>query len=257
VTLANSNADLKFAILHYRHSNGAFAHNWGEQIMSLSLATPTTLLDGSLPLRIPEPREDVGSSFLWQAPLSDAMVFPGDKWVELHGFISQTLESQALAKETPPLLAHKEISKKYPSWLEYVLQLSRIRGYYSVYPGQDTSRMVVGVHNDLPDVLEEYREDEEARRDAGGDDVGDDATATFDPHWRVDILHTLPKGGNLPKLESLPVLSWDGEESSATALQDDATAFRTRFMTEVGRCKDGQLKNGWHKSADDLFCYLS
>jgi hypothetical protein len=183
------------------------------------------------------------------------MVFPGEKWMELHGFISHILELQALSTETPPLLAHKEISKKYPSWLEYVLQLSRIRGYFSVFPGLETSRVVVGVHNDLPDVPEEYREDDEARRDAIGEDVGDDATAVFEPHWHVDILHTLPAGGALPKLGGLPVLSWDGKESLASALDDDATAYRARFMSEVGQCTGEQLERQPHRFADDLFCY--
>ncbi|KAI6777957.1 uncharacterized protein J7T54_002950 [Emericellopsis cladophorae] len=247
---------LKFSILHYRHSNSVALTNSDAQMMGLSLATPTKLLDGSSPLTAPAPVEDGGSSFLWQAPLSDAMVIPGDKWMELHGFISHILELQALSTESPPLLAHKQISKKYPSWLEYVLQLSRIRGYYCMYPGQETSRVVVGVHNDLPDVPEEYSEDDEARRDAMGEGVGDEATAVFEPHWHVDILHTLPHGGNLPNLRSLSMLSWDGKGSSATAFDDDAAAYRARFMTEVGQCKDEQLERQPHAFADDLFCYM-
>ena len=248
---------MKYSLLHYRHSNAALIQNWHMKLMGLSFVSPKTLLDNSGQLQLPEPSNDAGESFLWQAPSSDATLFIGSKWVELHGFVSQVLERQYASSSTPALLAQKEVSKKYPSWLEYILQLSRIRGYYTVYPGRETTSVIMGVHNDIPEVPEEYEDDEQARRDAEGKGVEDEATYLFDPHWQVDILQTLPKGGSIPYLTLLPILTWDGKEVSAEELDRDSREFTHRFRTEVGHCPESESPGPVVRGANDLFCKAS
>ena len=254
---ANHFADVKYSLLHYRYSNAATIQNWDAKLMGLSFASPTTLLDGLTPISLPEPDNDTGSSFLWQAPDSDAMLFSGSKWVELHGYISQVLGRQHSSSASPALLAHKEVSKKYPSWLEYALQLSRLRGYYTVYPGRETTSVILGVHNDLPQPPEEYANDAEARRDAEGKGLADDATHLFDPNWQVDILHTLPQDGTLPYLTHLPVLTWDGKSTSTDELHKNGLEFAARFRREVGQCKEEETSRRSHRLARDLFCKAS
>ena len=254
---ADLSTDLKYSLLHYRHSNAAMIQNWDRKMMGLSFVSPITLLDGSEQLQVPEPNDDAGAAFLWQAPSSDATLFFGTKWVELHGYVSQVLERQYASSSTPALLAQKEVSKKYPSWLEYVLQLSRIRGYYTVYPGKETTSVIMGVHNDIPEVQEEYEDDEEARRDAAGEGVEDEATYLFDPHWQVDILQTLPKNGALPFLTHLPIMKWDGKETSAEELDRNAREFTRHFRTVVGHCPEDEAPGPALKTASDLFCKAS
>lgn len=248
---------MKYSLLHYRHSNAALIQNWHMKLMGLSFVSPTTLLDSSGQLQLPKPNNDAGESFLWQAPSSDATLFIGSKWVELHGFVSQVLERQYASSSTPALLAQKEVSKKYPSWLEYILQLSRIRGYYTAYPGRETTSVIMGVHNDIPEVPEEYEDDEQARRDAEGKGVEDEATYLFDPHWQVDILQTLPKSGSIPYLTLLPILTWDGKEVSAEELDRDSREFTHRFRTEVGHCPENEAPGPAVRGANDLFCKAS
>jgi hypothetical protein len=154
----------------------ANVEDWNSKMLGISFAAPSTLLDNSQPLTVPQPNGEAGwkGAFLWEAPNSDAMLISGEKWVELHGFVTQILDKQHASSQSPALLAHKEISKKYPSWLEYILQLSRLRGYYTVYPGPETASVVMGVHNDLPELPEEYDGDHPkkelhgARGDGGG-----------------------------------------------------------------------------------------
>lgn len=225
--------------------------------MGLSFVSPTTLLDSSSELQLPAPNNDAGAAFAWQSPSSDATLFFGTKWVELHGYISQALERQHASSASPALLAHKEVSKKYPAWLEYILQLSRIRGYYAVYPGQEATSVILGVHNDIPEVPEEYEDDEEARRDAIGEGIEDEATYLFEPHWQVDILKTLPKDGTLPRLNNLPILTWDGKRTSSDDLDSQAEEFAARFRREIGHCPDGETPISAHRLANDLFCKVS
>lgn len=249
---------MKYTILHYRHSNAAFLQDWGENMMGMSLTSPSILLDGSQSLNSPEPGADFGGAFLWQAPNSDAMIFPGDKWMELHGFISQVFERQDSLSETPALLAHKDVSKMYPSWLEYALQLSKARGYYTVYPGKETAGAILGSHNDIPDVPGEYEDDDEAKIAAEGEGLEDQATDSFDALWTVNILETLPLGGTLPFATTVPVLTWDGKPTSIEDLHVDSVLFAAQFRAEVGSCEvESEAPNRRHKYAEDLFCSSS
>lgn len=245
---------LKYSLLHYRHSNGAIVQNWDTNMMGLSFSTPAKILDNSQPISLPELADDEGNAFLWQAPSSDATLFSGDKWIELHGYVSQVLERQSASFGTPAMLAHKEISKRHPAWLEYVLQLSRLRGYYTIYPGSETSSSIIGVHNDIPEVPEEYLDDEEARLDAQGDGLEDGATESFDAHWGTDVLETLPHGGTLPYITRVPVLAWNGQESSIEGLQSGAANYAMRFRSEVGHCPEDTTARPPHRLANDLFC---
>lgn len=223
-------------------------------MMGLSFVAPTGLLDGASSFTPPEPSDDAGSSYLWQAPSSDAMLFSGAKWMELHGYVSRILERQESWSDSPGLLSVKDVSKKYPTWLEYVLQLSRLRGYFTIYPGQETSSAIMGVHNDIPDVPEEYADDKQAILDAMGNPAEDEATYNFDSHWQVDMLQTLPRDGSLPSVESLPVVSWDGKAATAEDLIANAREFATRFRSEVGNCRDGDTPSSADRFARDLFC---
>jgi hypothetical protein len=243
--------------LHHKYSNSAIVKDWDTKMLGISFSSPDRLLDNTQALAVPEAGKDdrSGGAFLWQAPTSDAILFSGEKWVELHGFVSQVLDKQHSSSASPVMLAHKEISKKYPSWLEYVLQLSRLRGYYTVYPGKETASIVMGVHNDLPEVPEEYEDDQAARDEAAGDNIGDQATLVFDPYNKVNILATLPQNGRLPSLNELPIISWDGKEVELDQLESNAMAYSARFRREVGLCDEDDAEElPWDKHAGDLFC---
>lgn len=263
VDVANAAAlDLKYTLLHNRYSHMANAEDWNSKMLGISFAAPNTLLDNSQPLTVPQPNGEAGwkGAFLWEAPNSDAMLVSGEKWVELHGFVTQVLDKQHSTSQSPALLAHKEISKKYPSWLEYILQLSRLRGYFTVYPGPETASVVMGVHNDLPELPEEYDADHDAHDEAASDDdIRDRATLLFDPYSRVNILGTLPRAGELPSLSDVPVLSWDGQSAAGglSGLDAGAREFAARFRREVGQCAEDEADRPFDKHARDLFCTTS
>lgn len=235
--------------------------------MGLGFLAPTRRLDGAdLSEQLPSPSDEAGTSLMWQAPNSDAMLFFGERWSELHWYVSQVVErQQQQGAGQSELLSRKQVSKRHPAWLEHVLSLSRLRGYRTVYPGKETAAVVLASHNDVPDVPDEYGDDAEAARDAvvsQGDArsdpaaaVDDDAAYTFSAHWQVDMLRTLPRGGGLPPVEELPLLAWDGRSVHPDDVDDEAKALRARFRTEVGGCATaGDDKEPDVKKASDLFC---
>lgn len=230
--------------------------------MGISFQSPKTLLDDTTPLTVPvaDPKgeKDGASPFFWQAPTSDAVLFTGEKWVELHGYVSRVLEKQQTRTDTPAFLANKSTSKKHPAWLEYVLQLSKLRGYVTLYPRPETAATILGAHSDLPNTPEEYL-GEETRSQENGE--ADEATSRFDPASPIDMLATLPREGQLLSLGELPLISWSGKPTTLEELESTSLDLTKQFRQEVGECppvvvdeEDEFGRPQRNSDASDLFC---
>jgi hypothetical protein len=255
-------SDVKYNLLHSLYSHSSVLQDWNENIMGISFHSPSTLLDDTTPLTVPAAdtlgEKDGSSPFFWQAPTSDAILFMGDKWVELHGYVTHILEKQQERTETPAFLAKKNTSKKHPAWLEYVLQLSQLRGYVTLYPRPETAATILGAHSDLPTTPEEYL--------GGGDESGengkaDSATSKFDPASPIDMLATLPREGDLLALGELPLVSWSGKPTSLQELEASSFELTKQFRQEVGQCPPSVINDEdefgrprRNKDASDLFC---
>lgn len=246
--------DLKYNILEYKYSNAAAVQEWDARLLAVSLEMPSTHVDGSgsfsppprlEPAQSAEKSGDKETSFLWQAPNSNAALFFGDKWVELHGFVSQLLEIQRNLPTPPEMLAQKLVSKKFPSWLEHALRLSRVRGYWTLYPSQITATNLATVHNELYNAPEEY--EKEISQDT---ESSNEITLA-----RGGLLDSLPDGGTLMPFHDLPLLSWSGKPTKLKQMNDDALSFATEFKRSVGGCTTERTTGSLpDKSARDLFC---
>lgn len=258
---------VKYTLLQTLYSGASVLWDWRDNIMGISFQSPTTHLDATTPFTIPEGSDSetpIRSSgpFLWQSPSSDATLFLGDKWMELHGYVSQLLESQGSREEVPAMLARKDVSKKYPAWLEYVLQLARLRGYVTLYPSPETAKVIMGSHSDLGNIPEEHLDDKQLAEsmENGKEDT---ATSGFDPTSQVDMLATLPKEGHFVELPQLPLLSLEGTISTLGGIKTNAQARAKQFRREVGQCevsKGGEDEDDEDdvtkadRLARDLFC---
>ncbi|KAI1059354.1 hypothetical protein LB507_003749 [Fusarium sp. FIESC RH6] len=253
---------VKYTILHSLYSHSSILQDWNENIMGISFQSPKTLLDDTTPLTVPvaDPKgeKDGASPFFWQAPTSDAVLFTGEKWVELHGYVSRVLEKQQTRTDTPAFLANKSTSKKHPAWLEYVLQLSKLRGYVTLYPRPETAATILGAHSDLPNTPEEYL-GEETRSQENGE--ADEATSRFDPASPIDMLATLPREGQLLSLGELPLISWSGKPTTLEELESTSLDLTKQFRQEVGECppvvvdeEDEFGRPQRNSDASDLFC---
>ncbi|KAG5939139.1 hypothetical protein E4U60_000999 [Claviceps pazoutovae] len=257
---------VKYSLLHQLHSKVALLEDYDTSLMGLSFSIPRTLADGSTAFSPPTPQggkkgASGQTAFLWQRPNSEAMLFTGEKWIELHHFISRTLYQKKMtsSSSSPAVLTEGTTGKMYPAWLDYVFQLSRLRGYYTLYPSKATAEAILGAHSDMPDPPEEYEKDAEAtaaQKSSVDNPQHDSSTGSFDLASPVDMLETLPEEGYLQLPVEVPLLSWDGTLTTQKSLAGKAQDYAALFRREVGGCsaKEKQSVATRRVDASDLFC---
>ncbi|KAI1749901.1 hypothetical protein F4782DRAFT_285689 [Xylaria castorea] len=256
---------LKYLLLEYRYSATAEFHNWGQHLFGIGLEQPLVTLDGEQPFSPPlfKHPEDVSGQiggtpnpFLWQAPSSNAVLFFGDKWIELHDFVSRTMQVNENFDAMPTIVSEKVISKQHPAWLEQALRLARIRGYWFLYPGNEVGERLATVHGELYTIPEEFTAPDAS--DEGIERIRQKIRST--PETQVaslSLLDSLPNNGVLWPLTALPVAAWEGAEVDPRDIRTRATVFESKFKATVGGCKaeSGKGQKPYEAgSAQDLFC---
>lgn len=277
---------LKYHLLEYRYSSYGFQSP--QNLLGISLELPSSYLNGSSPFIPPMSRPstfsrsnikpDQPTSFLWQAPHSHAALYFGDKWIEFHSFLSKRLEAQHFHSHTqtnkPAPKRKKLISETHPSWMEYLLELMRARGYSMLYPQFDSDDAIVTIHNELYHPPEEFTSQSSSSQnttrtpselptndnnDAFTADPSTSLPSTLPtnpepPLLTTSLLSLLPAEGDLPELTSIPLLSPAGDTITAADAITLATFFAARFRSEIGGCARGVGKARRPLSASDLFC---
>ncbi|KAL1597747.1 hypothetical protein SLS60_008234 [Paraconiothyrium brasiliense] len=268
---------LMFTLLEYRYST--YAEDDARGVMGVTLELPSLLLDGKTKLSPPNPTDmhsrryaelfagTKAVPFLWQAPNSHATLYFGDKWAELHSFLSNRVAKHSKAPQRKKL-----VSETLPSWVEYTLEFMRARGYALVYPGATSEEALVTVHNELYHIPEEFAplkarvEDDETvpptqtnEAFLRGDPSGPPpklSEAGVVSHSRP--LHLfLPFDGDLPEIPHLPYLLHRGDMIPHFNVSSIADTYATRYREVVGGCTipEGKHRKVTEGSARDLFCF--
>ncbi|KAI2628367.1 hypothetical protein GGS21DRAFT_240458 [Xylaria nigripes] len=266
---------LKYSLLEYYYSTTATSLHWGQYLFGISLEQPLDTLDGKRSISPPlfKPPEDINNQiggtpnpFLWQAPTSNAVLFLGDKWMELHDFVSRTMQATENLDDPPAIVSEKVVSKQYPSWLEHALRLARVRGYYFLYPGNEVAEHLATVHGEMYSVPEEYTGEKGSRESLSGDDAGYKQIQTLKqkarmaPETHLSSLYlqdSLPNKGYLWPLSALPIMVWEGNEMASQDFRKQAEDFELAFKEQVGGCdRESGKREGYREpaSARDLFC---
>lgn len=204
--------------------------------MGINLDFPSTYLNASEAFTPPRNPDVPNSAFLWQAPSSSAILVTGERWTELHDFVSRSLDFRHTATNTPTLLTEKAVSKTFPAWLEHLVQLCRLRGYVTLYPGLETAATLATAHDELAQYPEEYRSAGSLPVRTGKEVVLGDSS--------LDTLHTLPNDGDLLPLAELPLLDWRGEERTIEVMDGEVGGYLKEWRGTVG-CKG---------KGNELFC---
>ena len=109
VLILSPNMELSPSFFHYlmytllQSCYSTFGAEQREHLAGLTLASPSTLLDGTTKFKPPARNDvvksssdktssnddDTTASFLWQAPSSDAVLVFGDRWAEFHDYLSE------------------------------------------------------------------------------------------------------------------------------------------------------------------------
>ena len=128
-----------YHLLEYKYSSSDDQETDIKHLMGISLDLPSVHLNGSESFTPPglysmskelKTKVEKPTSFLWQAPNSNAALYFGDKWIEFHSFLGSRI---AIDPTKIPRRA-KQLSLYHPSWMEYLLELMRSRDYSVLYP---------------------------------------------------------------------------------------------------------------------------
>ena len=255
---------LKYTLLDYKYSRMPIRGEakMRDSLLGISLSLPGTYLNDSTAFEPPKHKsgisgidgDSLGPSFLWTAPNSEAALYFGDKWTDLHQFVSLSLSAPAEKK------AAKRISTTYPSWLEYILSFSLARGGAMIYPQLASGASLATVHNELYTPPEEFsvpKEDPEGRE--GEDEF------TADPHMSLkhdeapvahgSLLDVMDGGATLP-IGKMPILSFDGRAMMQADLLEEAEQFSEEFRSSVGGCGKNSIAGAGLVDApmEYLFC---
>ncbi|KKZ67885.1 hypothetical protein EMCG_06414 [[Emmonsia] crescens] len=273
---------LKYAILKYKYSVPTKISS--RRLMGISLELPSIAPTDGEPFTPPTPSDPTVALqetekgipvFLWQAPNSNAALYFGDKWVEFQSFLSNRL---AAARRPDLKIPSNLISKKFPSWMEYMLELIRARGYYLLYPSfsATTDTALATTHNELYHLPEEYTSN--FKPESGNEDLNTDPDKPLtDPASseipQVDylgskekplaesstisnLLHLFPAG--LPELSPLHALPYSQKDNTSPDLFERTQAYLKEFRETIGGCDDDVVGAQYPAveimKADDLFC---
>ncbi|KAJ6005853.1 hypothetical protein N7451_003797 [Penicillium sp. IBT 35674x] len=244
---------LKYSILAYEQS----ARTSTSQLLGISLELPSTKPTGKEDAFLPpstEAKSEYIPSFLWQAPNSNAALYFGDKWAEFHSFLSHRLESSGPQASIPS--SEKLVSTRYPSFMEYLLEMMRAKGYYILYPsfpGTGASSLVT-VHQDLSQSPEEFirgtKKGVSESKDAGDVEMMPPGKTPNQVSTLMTLVDNFDLG--LPDLDTLPLLSFDGEQLTQEKLAQQTKEYAQNFRTLYGGCSSYQEGAGY--SSNDLFC---
>ncbi|KAL2264322.1 hypothetical protein VTK26DRAFT_7288 [Humicola hyalothermophila] len=248
---------LKYAVLEYLYSGVALRQGWDSRLFGISLDLPSTHLDASKPFKPPLGKssddhghaDDESLPFLWQAPNSNAALYTGHKWVELHSLVSNLVHHQRHTQQVPAFFTEKLVSKSYPSWLEHALRLCRARGYWSLYPSPPSmGASLATIHNEL------YRPPEEYEREVGREIRTTRDTETGRSSGAA-LAGRLADRGGLVAFDKMTLLRWDGATTSLQDLDTAAAEYANEFRRAVGGC-DGLAPEDLtpKESMKDLFC---
>jgi hypothetical protein len=274
---------LRYTLLEYKYSS--YGRELSPHLFGISLETPQTYLNGSTPILLPGLRdmksphyqkqsEQTGVSFLWEAPNSNAALYLGPMWKELHSFLTYRIAAEKEEKKK----TEKLTSDDSPSWMEYALEFMRARGYHFLYPGLHTGESLVTIHEELHQPPEENvpnaseRLQEDGRTEEAPPQMPKDGTLGADPSHQVllksqerpvipatrPLDEILPFNGDLPDLKYLPYLSYNGDSADERSARHTAEKFAKTFRKSVGGCEalpKGLRRKRTEGSAADLFCF--
>ncbi len=274
---------LMYQLLEYRYSSLIRESPESKKLVGLSLELPSMHLNDSTTFSPPRsnrgPRhsdEEEGHtateepiSFLWQAPNSNAALYFGDKWIEFHSFLTFRFSDDPTKQPG----RRKLISEIYPSWLEFLQELMRARGYTMLYPNfpSGSPDSIASVHHELFQPPEEYskRPKPSSGTDTSKPSLDPKETFETDPTKHLlkpksnskstpltsSLLSLLPASAVPADLSYLPLLSHEGNALDPSVLKSTARIFANDFRRTVGQCSATYKPRIEPMKADDLFCY--
>lgn len=266
---------LMYTLLEHRYSSPQAGHG----LIGISLELPGLAPDAKT--KSPWMSLKISDALVsWQAPTANAGLYFGDKWVELHSFLSQRLMADAeLVRKTraSPVLSHE-----YPAWLHFILEMMQARDYYMLYPTftQQDSEVIATLHKEHVQHPEEYGEAGRKSQEIPGEPspgIGsEEHILTADYEVRrllqqerrvssnslvtslLDMNRSEREGRVIDQTSNIPLISFYGEQMAARESAKDSWKFAAEFARDVGGCSTSYTLEetaGKVASIESLFCF--
>jgi len=289
---------LRYYLLQLKHNRLAALY---PPMMGIALNLPGFHLNGSEVFSAPDLSAiDIGTKaeskpvsnnarphFLWQAPNTDAALYFGSAWVEMHSFVSYRLTKFHSERNGVP--RKKLVGDHMPAWSELALEFMRCRGYSFFYPGSPSANDAAVTSTSGPDDKpEEFRAyHSQIKKDVPSATAEEPpqifpepflppkdslrkpenslppykpSSSITSPLAQQPLVNILAFSGPEPSLFLLPHLTWDGTLSNPDDLAVRASGDSEKFRQELGGCRDvktppGKQRKVVNGSARDLFCF--
>ena len=269
---------LFFNLLEYRYSMYNTGTLQSDSLAGISLITPSSHFDTQAPFSPPSPlppqlKESLQGKipleateltpFLWQAPDTIATLYFGNRWLELHSYLS-------LRISTPTTPTPRLLPPTTPAFAEPLYELMRLRGYTILYPNLPSHS--IAIRNSSPRIQPEFTNDAATTFPPNPLSSDSSQPQNFNPytpylfppepqpplpaHPLVDtpLTNILPPPADLPELTSLPLLDAIGNLITAPNFAKLALTEAATFRFMVGSCPEDVYPAVVPGVADDLFC---
>ncbi|KAJ9604402.1 hypothetical protein H2200_011236 [Cladophialophora chaetospira] len=258
---------LMYTLLEYKYGRGKGDLN--EHLMGISLDLPSVAPD--MKTLAPYTPHLGNPLIFWQAPSSNAALYFGERWVELHTFLSYRLLLDPDLAQKPP--SSPSLSHEFPAWLQPVLEMMQARGYYMLYPTfmLKEGSAALTVHRELTQTPEEFLMEEKpgspeskpAKIDlAKGDTLNADEEITllmkaeqraFPAQLTGPFVEAVSQMNKEPSKSNVPLLAFDGEKRDWAYVWSIAWKAAEEFAVSVGGCNKYDPDEG--SSVASLFCF--
>ncbi|KAK5078085.1 hypothetical protein LTR64_003510 [Lithohypha guttulata] len=276
---------LTYLTLQYKYSR--HEQDIPPLLMGISLDLPHTSLNGKDPF-IHHAESPPESIFLSQSPSATAVLYFGDKWIELQNYLSLRLKHDPSLSKTVHDSAH--VSDAHPAFLRPVSELMQAQNYFMLYPGFATSpdTQLVAVHTEMHQTPEEYYTQLD-NKEPHNDEEGIITIPTLSENTILteaqdDELPTSPTPGNkrayldheqstgstipitsllglkdhelLPPHADLPIFTIQGRRTELVEAGKVSSAFVDRVSLELSGCKTlGERDPSKLGTVEYFFCY--
>lgn len=264
---------LMFTILRYKYLHSVTPMS--ASLVGVSLELPSENLDEKSQ-KSPLSNDKSEQLILWQAPNSNAGLYFGDKWIEMHEFISKRLEVDENFSQVVDQSA--AVSDRYPAWMKAMLELMQARGYYMLYPtvAEHQKTPLATLHHELLTKPEEYIKDGATKSLPSSDEIlarlsndkvlkadkefskdGRGDTAAFSGASVTSLLGPVskdsPDTANLD-FPVMPLYLYSGDRVDWGTFQEHATSYAELFATTIGGCTSAPEVSRTSKISEMLFC---
>ncbi|ETN44831.1 uncharacterized protein HMPREF1541_09706 [Cyphellophora europaea CBS 101466] len=205
---------------------------------------------------------------LSQSLQTNAALFFGDQWAEMHQYLSMRLTVDPQLSKEAETETEAAGSASLPTWAKLASEMMRAQGYTMLYPHlRSVDSPLAALHTELPSTSEEENDEVPAvmtTLELGAEkdfltaqSSKTDRAAEARTLSRASLLSFLGRGNGqddslAPAREQLPLYSHQGKLIDMKTLAEQASLFAKQLSTTVGQCPNDQA--GQSGNLESLFC---